>query len=66
MLKQIMTRFFPAKRLMLGRWCLNDKTKNLWKIDMANIDHCGTCALSEDKKNDEQKHKKEHGYLKAK
>lgn len=28
----------------LGRWCTKDKTKNNWKVDMANIDHCGTCA----------------------
>jgi hypothetical protein len=27
----------------LGRWCLKDKTKNNWKIDTANTDHCGTC-----------------------
>jgi hypothetical protein len=29
---------------MLGRWCLKDKSKNYWKIDMANTDHCGTCT----------------------
>ena len=28
----------------LGRWCIKDKSKNNWKIDMANVDHCGTCA----------------------
>jgi hypothetical protein len=34
---------------MLGRWCLKDKSKNYWKIDMANTDHCGTCANKEEK-----------------
>jgi hypothetical protein len=50
MIKQIILRLFPAKRPMLGRWCLLDKSKHLWKIDMANIDHCGTCDLTKDKK----------------
>jgi hypothetical protein len=29
---------------LLGRWCNIDKSKNNWKIDMANTDHCGTCS----------------------
>jgi hypothetical protein len=33
----------------LGRWYLNDKRKNDWKIDTANTDHCGTCANEESK-----------------
>lgn len=33
----------------LGRWCLKDKSKNNWKIDTANTDHCGTCAYEETK-----------------
>jgi hypothetical protein len=33
----------------LGRWCIKDKTKNNWKIDMANVDHCGTCATETQK-----------------
>ena len=33
----------------LGRWCLKDKSKNDWKIDTANTDHCGTCAYEETK-----------------
>ena len=28
---------------MLGRWCIKNKEFNNRKIDMANIDHCGTC-----------------------
>jgi hypothetical protein len=28
---------------MLGRWCVLNKHHNNRKIDMANIDHCGTC-----------------------
>jgi hypothetical protein len=33
----------------LGRWCIKDKTKNNWKIDMANTDHCGTCSYDNQK-----------------
>jgi Zn ribbon nucleic-acid-binding protein len=51
MFKQFILQFFPAKRPMLGRWCLHDKTKIPWKIDMANIDHCGTCAFTQNKIN---------------
>lgn len=29
---------------LLGRWCNMDKTKNNWKVDMANTDHCGSCS----------------------
>lgn len=29
---------------VLGRWCTADKSKNNWKVDMANTDHCGTCS----------------------
>lgn len=36
----------------LGRWCTKDKTKNDLKIDMANVDHCGTCSFDEPKKTD--------------
>jgi hypothetical protein len=46
MFRQIILRLFPAERPLLGRWCLNDKTKNSWKIDMANIDNCGTCTFT--------------------
>ena len=28
---------------LLGRWCILNKEFNNRKIDMANIDHCGTC-----------------------
>jgi hypothetical protein len=31
----------------LGRWCLKDKSKNDWKIDSANTDHCGTCSYEQ-------------------
>ena len=33
----------------LGRWCLKDKSKNDWKIDTANTDHCGTCVYEQSK-----------------
>jgi len=44
MLEHIFRRLHAIKPIPLGRWCLNDKTKNNWKIDMANMDHCGTCS----------------------
>jgi hypothetical protein len=50
MWKQMMLRLFAEKRLVLGRWCLRDTTKHPWKVDMANIDHCGTCTLSKETK----------------
>ena len=31
---------------LLGRWCNRDTSKNNWKIDMANTDHCGTCSYT--------------------
>lgn len=44
MLTQFLRRFFLVKPPILGRWCLHDTSSRSWKIDMANIDHCGTCA----------------------
>jgi hypothetical protein len=44
MLRRIYHFLNTIKPIPLGRWCLNDKSKNNWKIDMANTDHCGTCS----------------------
>lgn len=30
--------------VLLGRWCRTDKKLNDIKVDLANIDHCGTCV----------------------
>ena len=43
-MKYIRRHLISLKPPPLGRWCHRDKSKNDWKIDMANIDHCGTCA----------------------
>ena len=59
MLRKIIIRFLYAERPLLGRWCLNDKSKNNWKIDMANIDHCGTCKFKQEKHITEKNPKKE-------
>ena len=59
MFKQIIKSFLSAKRPLLGRWCLNDKTKNHLKIDMANIDHCGTCTFAKEKTNVVKQHVQE-------
>lgn len=50
MLERIINRMRIMKpSILLGRWCLNDKTKNNWKVDMANTDHCGTCSYEHPK-----------------
>lgn len=41
-LKVIPNHNVPEK-LILGRWCILNPEYNNRKIDMANIDHCGTC-----------------------
>jgi hypothetical protein len=46
MLERIYRFLQSIKPTPLGRWCLNDKSKNNWKIDMANTDHCGTCSYN--------------------
>ena len=47
MLKRIIDRLRAIQPSPLGRWCLKDKTKNDWKIDMANTDHCGPCSYGD-------------------
>jgi len=32
-----------SKTVPLGRWCRTEKTLNDIKVDLANVDHCGTC-----------------------
>ena len=44
MIERIFRNLREIKLNPLGRWCLNDKSKTNWKVDMANIDHCGTCS----------------------
>ena len=38
---------FPTKnikaKVILGRWSILTRKYNDRKVDMANIDHCGTC-----------------------
>jgi hypothetical protein len=45
----------PGKNLraspMLGRWCILNREYNNRKIDMANVDHCGTCSFESPKTN---------------
>jgi hypothetical protein len=47
MLQRIFRRMQKIKPIALGRWCLNDRSKNNLKVDMANIDHCGTCSYDQ-------------------
>jgi hypothetical protein len=51
----MLTRIFRLLNQMkirpspMGRWCHVDKSKNDWKVDMANTDHCGTCSFDSPK-----------------
>jgi hypothetical protein len=47
--RMIQTVFQKLRRLtsapvLLGRWCRTDKKLNDIKVDLANVDHCGTCV----------------------
>ena len=45
---QRITNRFKQKPTELGRWCFLENNAALQKrIDMANIDHCGTCSFEE-------------------
>jgi len=44
MLRRILNYLRATETPLLGRWCLKDKSKNGWKIDTANTDHCGPCS----------------------
>lgn len=37
-------RRLTSAPVLLGRWCRTDKKLNDIKVDLANIDHCGTCV----------------------
>lgn len=39
----ILSRDTKTMKPVLGRWCISSREYNNRKIDMANIDHCGTC-----------------------
>jgi hypothetical protein len=42
-----MLKYFVRSELkLLGRWARCGERQSNWKVDMANIDHCGTCAKS--------------------
>ena len=49
MFRRIFNHLRGINQPPLGRWCLKDKSKNDWKVDTANTDHCGTCAYEESK-----------------
>jgi len=44
-------------QFLRGQWCRTDKAHNDIKVDLANMDHCGTCAS--DKMKEAQTVKKE-------
>lgn len=39
----VVRKFHPSP-IPLGRWCRTEKPLNDVKVDLANVDHCGTCA----------------------
>jgi hypothetical protein len=38
-----------SPQVILGRWCRTSKKLNDRKVDLANIDHCGTCVLKKER-----------------
>lgn len=42
----MLKRFFRSEIKLLGRWASCNEIHSNWKVDMANIDHCGTCGKS--------------------
>jgi hypothetical protein len=38
-------RIIRSSPVLLGRWCRTEQNLNNVKVDLANIDHCGTCVL---------------------
>ena len=48
----MLKRFFRSELKHLGRWARSGEIQSNWKVDMANIDHCGTCAKSTLQKED--------------
>ena len=46
MLQKILdnVRKLRPRNVPLGRWCRTEKDHNDIKVDLANMDHCGTCA----------------------
>jgi hypothetical protein len=51
-------RKLRPRNVPLGRWCRTEKDHNDIKVDLANMDHCGTCAS--DKIKEAQTVKKEN------
>ncbi len=51
-------RKLRPRNVPLGRWCRTEKNHNDIKVDLANMDHCGTCAS--DKIKEAQTVKKEN------
>jgi hypothetical protein len=47
-------RFYNIYTPMLGRWAItyNYKVQN-WKVDNANVDHCGCCEIVTSKETDD-------------
>jgi hypothetical protein len=47
MLQRLFQKFLNVRSntVPLGRWCRTEQGLNNVKVDLANIDHCGTCVL---------------------
>jgi len=41
----MLRRFFTSEITFLGRWGRLGRTQSNWKVDMANTDNCGSCAV---------------------
>lgn len=42
--KMVKNIIWPNETVALGRWTRDHGKKSMIKIDLANTDHCGTCA----------------------
>jgi hypothetical protein len=40
-------RNFKSGSVLLGRWSRTEKILNDVKVDLANVDHCGVCTITD-------------------
>lgn len=49
MIQRYISRIFKRDLTLLGRWKLDNFKQTKLKIDMANMDHCGTCLFKDNR-----------------
>lgn len=48
-IKVYISSFLKTDLTLLGRWKLDNFKQTKLKIDMANMDHCGTCLFKDNR-----------------